>query len=108
MNLPDWNPGYEKLLAAACGSFASLKFLPGTKLQKLNMWIAGGSISWFTSEPLATWLKMKEGTIGLIIGIFAMAIVSKAMSEMAKTEFATTSDEWVRKLLGLPPRQHKD
>ena len=108
MILPDWSPGLEKFAAAAFGAFASLKFLPGTKLQKLNMWIAGVSISWFTSEPLALWLNMKEGSVGLVVGVFAMTIVSKVMSEIAKTEIASLANEWVRKVLGLPSLKHKD
>ena len=72
-------PDIPKLAAAILGSFVSLRFVPGTPLERFVMFVGGCALSYYAVAPLAAWLggTRLEGLIGFMCGLLGMTIVSK-------------------------------
>lgn len=108
MNINDFMPEASKLGAAFVGSLISLNWLPGGCWRKARMLAAGTALSWYIAGPLAHWAGMNEGTTGLFLGLFGMALVEKVFELIAATQVADLFIEWLRKFLNLPPKPSKD
>ena len=72
-------PDLGKLLAAILGSFVSLKFVPGTPLERLFVFVGGCALSYYSTGPLAKWIGGTDlaGLISFICGLLGMTIVAK-------------------------------
>lgn len=96
--------GLVQFAAGASGALVSMRFMAGTWFEKLTMALGGSALSFFGTAPLASWLKMQnaEGLVGFLIGLFGMALVSKAYeviwlidaSRIAKDLWAAVARKW--------------
>lgn len=108
MNMPDIPPEASKFSAGFVGSLVSLRWLPGTVLQRIQMLAAGTAVSWFAADPIAKWSGMNAGTAGFFLGVFGMAVVDKIFTAISTSPLAATFNEWLRKTIGLPPSPPKE
>lgn len=87
-----------KTVSGLIGGLISLKWLPGTRTEKVIMLLGSGALSFFGAELLAEYLDMKKGAIGLLgllLGIFGMAILSKVFEAIAALDAKRiASDVW--------------
>ena len=86
-----------KLIAGFFGSLVSLKFVPGTFLEKALMLAGGVALSYFATSPVTDWLAIPktEGLIGFFIGLFGMALVSKVYEVLLLLDAAAiAADLW--------------
>ncbi|MBT2321278.1 hypothetical protein J7E62_02755 [Variovorax paradoxus] len=69
-----------KLASGVAGALVSMRFLPGKWPEKLTMGAGGAALSYVATTPLAEWLNTPraEGLVGFLVGVFGMALVSKA------------------------------
>lgn len=65
-------------LAGVLGALVSMRFLQGSWLERLSLAIGGAVLSYFASPYVAERLSMPEGLTGFLLGLFGMAIASKA------------------------------
>jgi hypothetical protein len=79
MNLNDPDIGWSKLLPAAAGTAISMRFVKGTKWERLSMAIGGLALSYYGTTPAANFVGMgsAEGLVGFVIGMFGMSLAAK-------------------------------
>lgn len=81
MNEPNWSdPTWAKLGASFFGSLVSLRFVIGTWPERLLMFIGGGGLSFYSTEPVAKWIGGEaeiSGLVGFFLGLLGMTIVAK-------------------------------
>lgn len=65
-------------LAGIAGSFVSMRYLQGSWPARISMAASGALISFYGAPHLATITSMPEGLTGFLLGLFGMAIVSRA------------------------------
>lgn len=65
-------------LAGVLGALVSMRFLQGSWLERLNLAVGGTVLSYFASPWVSERLSMPEGLTGFLLGLFGMAIASKA------------------------------
>lgn len=86
-----------KALAGVLGSFVSMRFVPGTVLERMTMGAGGAALSYYAATPAAVWFGMQsaEGLVGFLIGLFGMSLVSKFYEVIAALDAKTmASDLW--------------
>lgn len=94
-----------KLLAGIAGSFVSLRFMSGTLIQRMTLAVGGAAMSYYATTPFAYWVGAQnaEGLVGFFIGMFGMAIASKAYEiiQLADAKMmAADVWEWVKRKWG--------
>lgn len=65
-------------LAGVAGAFVSMRYLQGTWPARLSMAGGGSLISYYAAPHLASVTSMPEGLTGFLLGLFGMAIASRA------------------------------
>jgi len=65
-------------LAGVAGALVSMRFLQGSLPVRLSMAASGALISYYASPHLAQVLGIPEGLTGFLVGVFGMAVVSRA------------------------------
>jgi len=65
-------------LAGVAGALVSMRFLQGSRLARLSMALSGAVISYYVSPYLAERVGIPEGLAGFLLGMFGMAVVSRA------------------------------
>lgn len=96
--------GLVQFAAGASGALVSMRFMAGTWFEKLTMALGGSALSFYGTLPLSNWLALSnaEGLLGFLIGLFGMALVSKAYeviwlidaSRIAKDLWAAVARKW--------------
>lgn len=87
-------------LAGVAGAFVSMRFLQGTRGERLMMAVSGAMLSFYAAPFAAHKLGMPEGLAGFLLGMFGMAIASRVW-EWIKTTPLSIFTEWL-------PRRRKD
>lgn len=81
MSEPTWgDPVVAKLGASLFGSLVSLRFVIGSWPERLLMFIGGTALSYYSTDPVATWIGGGPQTLGLVgffLGLLGMTIVGK-------------------------------
>jgi len=65
-------------IAGVIGAFVSMQFLQGTFWTKLFLALSGAAFSYFAAPYLSEKIGMPEGLAGFLLGLFGMAIISRA------------------------------
>jgi hypothetical protein len=65
-------------LAGVAGSLVSMRYLQGSWPARLSMAASGSLISFYAAPHLAIVTGMPEGLTGFLLGLFGMAVVSRA------------------------------
>lgn len=76
-------------LAGVAGALVSMKFLSGTLSQRLTSAASGVLLSYYAAPTLSHKIAMPEGLAGFLLGLFGMAIVSRAWEFVQDTPIAT-------------------
>lgn len=78
---PSWSdPSVTKLVASSLGSLVSLRFVKGTWVERILMFIGGTAVSFYATDPVAKWIDGGSSTIGIIgffLGLLGMTVVGK-------------------------------
>jgi hypothetical protein len=107
MNDQSWNdPTILKLGASMLGSLISLRFIKGTKIEVLLMFIGGTALSFYATDPVANWVGGGGsifGLVGFLLGLIGMTIVAKiyeVIQLLDSKQIAKDVWEWVVKKWG--------
>lgn len=100
----DMPPELAKLTPGAVGSFVSMLWIKETWPRKSVMFLAGAAMSHYGSPTVSKWSGLDPGFTGFLVGLFGMAIVAKIFDIWRGFELGSIFTEWVRKMLGLPPK----
>lgn len=65
-------------LAGVLGALVSMRYLQGSWPARISMAISGSLIAYYAAPYLAQMLGIPEGLAGFLLGMFGMAIVSRA------------------------------
>lgn len=95
----DVDLSWAKLIAGVAGSLVSLRFVPGTALERAMMAVGGSALSYYATEPMAQWAGMTnaEGLVGFLIGLFGMSVMAKAYEVIMLTSAADVLETIKRK-----------
>jgi len=100
------DPAVAKLGASFLGSLISLRFIKGTKIEIVLMFIGGVAVSFYSTDPVASWINGGPQTMGLVgffLGLLGMTVVSKLYEVInsIETKFVVEAiKEWVMKKWG--------
>lgn len=65
-------------LAGLLGAAVSMRFIQGTWIERVTLAAGGAALSYYASPWLASKTGMPEGLTGFLVGLFGMALASKA------------------------------
>lgn len=65
-------------LAGVAGSLVSMRYLQGSWPARISMAAGGSLISYYAAPHLAAVTGVPEGLTGFLLGLFGMAVVSRA------------------------------
>lgn len=65
-------------LAGVAGALVSMRYLNGSWPARLSMAISGSILSFYASPWIAERIGTPEGLAGFLLGLFGMAVVSRA------------------------------
>lgn len=89
------------------GSLVSLRWIEGTWLRKLHMFLAGCAMATYAAPNLAAWSGMNPGLASFCLGVFGMSVIAKMFDTWSTFAFSALLEEWIRKVLGLAPKLPK-
>lgn len=87
-------------LAGVAGSLASMRFLSGTWPSKLSMAASGSVLAYFGSPFLSEKVGLPEGLAGFLLGMFGMAIASRAWEVIQEFPIGKAWEAAIAFLLG--------
>lgn len=64
-------------LSSVAGAVVSIRFLSGTRTEKLLTALSGALFSYIVSPYLASKIDAPEGFVGFLTGLFGMAVASR-------------------------------
>lgn len=91
-----------KIAAGAAGAFVSLRFVQGSRIERLLMGVGGAALSYYATSPVAVWVRVQdaEGLIGFLIGVFGMSLVAKVyevLTLLDAKQAAVDLLDWVKR-----------
>jgi len=75
-------------LSGLAGAIVSLRFLRGSWPERLFTVLSGFLVSYFISPWLAAKISLPEGLTGFLVGVFGMAVMSRAWEWVQTTPVA--------------------
>jgi hypothetical protein len=95
-----------KLLPGAIGAAVSTIFMnQETWPRKIGMACAGMAAARFGGAWASSWTGLDASFTGFLLGLFSMAIVAGIFETWRAMQFGPLVTEWLRKVLGLPPKE---
>jgi hypothetical protein len=91
-------------LAGVFGAVVSMRFLQGSWLSRTSMACGGALCSYFAAPYVAQRVGIPEGLSGFLLGLFGMAIISRAWEWVQSTPVAAFWQiilDWLKKRAGL-------
>lgn len=91
-------------LAGVFGAVVSMRFLQGSWLSRASMAFGGAFCSYFAARYVAQRVGIPEGLSGFLLGLFGMAIISRAWEWVQSTPVAAFWQivlDGLKKKLGL-------
>lgn len=89
MNIPPFDfDTYAVKLAGVAGAIVSMRFLQGTLWERLLTAFAGAALSYFATPWLSGRIGLPEGLAGFLLGLFGMAVMSRAWEWVQTTPIA--------------------
>lgn len=76
-------------LAGVAGALVSMQFLQGTRTAKFLMAVCGSILSYYLTPYVSTKLGLPEGPAGFLLGLFGMAVASRAWQFVNETPIAS-------------------
>lgn len=64
--------------AGVLGALVSMRYLSGSWPAKVSMALSGAVLSYYASPHIAERIGVPEGLAGFLLGLFGMAVVSRA------------------------------
>jgi hypothetical protein len=86
-------------------AFATLFFNEPHWIRRIGVFLAGASLSWYASAWIASRSGMDEGFAGFLVGLFGMSVVKKIFDLWTSFDLSSILSDWIRKVLGLPPKE---
>lgn len=77
MNIEDFDVFAAKF-AGVLGAVVSIRYLQGSWKARISMAISGSLGAYYAAPYLSAVLEMPEGLMGFLVGMFGMAVVSRA------------------------------
>jgi hypothetical protein len=103
------HPEVGKLLPGAVGAAISTIFLhQETWPRRIAMAVAGTATARFGGSAASAWTGLDPSFAGFLVGLFSMAIVAGVFETWRSLALGPIVTEWIRKVLGLPPKEHKE
>lgn len=65
-------------LAGVAGAMVSMRFLHGTWPERLSLAVSGALLSYYLAPHISERLSLPEGLTGFLVGMFGMAVASRA------------------------------
>lgn len=89
MNLQDLNVDvWAAKLSGVAGALTSMRFLKGSWPERLTAAALGAVLSYYASDWLANKVGLPLGLTGYLLGLFGMAVVSRAWEWVQSTPVA--------------------
>ena len=104
--MSDHQPEIMKALPGTAGAFVSMMFLRGSWPTRMGMFLAGAVLAYYGTPWAVKFANLDPGFAGFLMGLFGMAIVSRLFEAWWAIAIASIVGDWIRKLLGLPPKEH--
>jgi hypothetical protein len=97
---------WGRIIAGCSGAAAGVLLMPqdATWRGKLTQFVSGGLLSYFATGDLVRMSGMSPGLAGFLCGALGMAVVAKVFDLVKSFELGTIVTDWLRKILGLPPK----
>lgn len=106
MNIPDFNPEVVAVkFAGVVGAFVSMAFLKGSLLERVTSAVGGAAASYYAGPWVSSTLGLPEGLSGFLVGLFGMAVLSRAWEWVQSTPISAL---WAWALEWLPRRKKTD
>lgn len=93
--------GAATKLAGLVGAVISTRFLQGTFPERCFMALSGAAISFYTAPYVSKTTGLPEGLAGFLLGLFGMAIVSKAWEYWQSAPIGLYVNDWLRRKFGV-------
>lgn len=101
----DLPPEISKDAPGVFGSLVSMLWLKDTWPRKTATFLAGAVLSRYGTGTVSNWAGLDGGFTGFLMGLFGMALVSMAFEWLQRSNPGSLFTEWLRKVLGLPPKE---
>lgn len=88
-------------LTGPLGAAAALYWFKGRGWRKLFAFVFGSSLALICSPYLAKWSGMEQGLAGFLLGLFGMAVVSKAYKALDDMDLGVLLNKWLKKRLDV-------
>ena len=98
----DWFSHLEKILPGLLGSMGAMLWIQGSWRRKLALFAFGGVMAWYATPWIYQQTGISEGFLGLMVGLFGMAIVDSVFRIWADLGLSSIVREFIRARLGLP------
>jgi hypothetical protein len=106
MNPADVNfDAWAAKLAGVAGAVVSMRFLQGTWPERVFMALSGAVLSYFATPFLSARIGLPEGLTGFLLGLFGMAITSRAWEWVQTTPVGALWQialDWLQRRSGAP------
>lgn len=93
-----------KALPGVIGSIGALLWIKATWPRRIAMVALGSAASYYGASHVGQWFGMGEGLAGFLVGLFGMSVVDSLFKTWQDLGLSSLAREWLRKVLGLPPR----
>lgn len=77
-------------LAGVAGALVSMRFLQGTRTERISMAASGSVAAYYASPYLAELTGIPEGFMGFLVGVFGMAIAARIWEAVQAFPIAAT------------------
>lgn len=107
MPIPDLPPSVSKSLPGIFGSAVAAAYLlrDAPMSRRIGMFLSGAALSYFATPDLARLVSLSEGLTGFMTGLLGMALAGKIFDGITNLGLDTLLRDWLRKVLGLPPKE---
>lgn len=95
---------FEKFAPYVIGSAGGLLWIKGSWSRKIVIFVLGVATAYYGADYVTGRTGIPLQLTGLLIGLFSMSIVDKALEEWQEFQLGKLMYEFARKILSLPPR----
>lgn len=105
MMVDDLHAEGVKAIPGVLGSLFSALFFKETSIVRMGgMFLAGVGTAWYIGPWAAARSGLPEGAAGFLVGLFGVAVIQKLFDVWSNADLGSILSDWIRKILGLPPK----